>query len=1092
MTLVLPGTQVEARGLAWEVVQTEPAGDQQRYRLRCLQGDLLGMEVDLLHPFEAIQPITADFDPRRAGRLRQWQLFHDAFLLEQSLGPSALLAVQPGRLDIAPYQLVPVMRALRMSRPRLLLADGVGLGKTIEAGLLMAELIARRRAHRILIVSPAGPLLEQWQREMRERFGLRFETIRSAGELQERRRELVLGANPFDHVSYCLTSVDFAKQEKVLQELERTVWDLVIIDEAHHCVRLGSSGDWEDSRRRRLAEVLASRCDGLLLLTATPHDGFDPHFASLVELLDPSLVDGRGGLRAERYRQHVVRRLKNHIKDPETGEPLFRTRQVTPRAVMFNAAEQPEFTAFQQALLAAVAPRIRQAVRQRRFGEVLAFVSLLKRSVSTVAACRNTLAVIRDRYREIVSSGISDAETRKQRLRSLREYQQRLERYGSLSFEEEQDRAALEAEDMAADLAETGLDNIAGRIEDLLRTQRRERDRGRRIANTGEALDGLVEMAEAALDEDPKLRLALAELQAIRQASPGANVLIYTEYTDSQDALVAFLESAVSQGDLDGAVLAVSGRPEHAQERSTITERFSHQDGLILVSTDATAEGLNLHERCHHLIHLELPYNPNRLEQRNGRIDRYGQRSDPDVRYLYLAGTFEERLLLRLVAKYERQRARLTFVPNTLGGITTEDAQTVRLLEGLGDEEETLFATPGREILQLDDAAEEDTGSAAYRDLLAEVERAMAGYEKAAKTSSWLGEVGLNAEARLLAEAEQARSEGERLGAVELMDFVCQALESDGGTITPAERSSVSGTDVVLRLPTTWTHGLRDIPGYDAEQRALRLTSDAKRCRDEAGRDLGYLGRAHPIVRRALDRVRNLRFGETDACLDRRISAIGLDIPAPALLCTFLGVLESDRGHELERVLALRIDATGSFAVLAEPETWLQMVTAGEPIRTADLWEQHFSSWGEEARQQAKQAVAEAFAAIAEPASKEHTQQLQRELRNLEDWLRSRADTICGAVQQAQMDLLGGTMFGGSGGLASWQVSDDPAERLAGYATDGRNPPAQRREADGVLRLLRDRKKELEQRAQLRTLEPQPLGLLMLVPTALIREGGQG
>jgi hypothetical protein len=233
--------------------------------------------------------------------------------------------------------------------------------------------------------------------------------------------------------------------------------------------------------------------------------------------------------------------------------------------------------------------------------------------------------------------------------------------------------------------------------------------------------------------------------------------------------------------------------------------------------------------------------------------------------------------------------------------------------------------------------------------------------------------------------------------------------------------------------------------------------------------------------------VRNLRFGETDAWLDRRVSAIGLDIPAPALLCTFLGVLESDRGHELERVLAVRVDAIGSLEVLAEPEAWLQTVTAGEPIRTAELWDQHFSSWGEEARQQAKQAVAEAFAAIAEPASKEHVQQLQREQRDLEDWLRSRADTICGAVQQAQTDL-----FGGSGGLASWQVSDDPAERLAGYATDGRNPPAQRREADGVLRLLRDRQKELEQRAQLRTLEPQPLGLLMLVPTALTREGGQG
>jgi hypothetical protein len=156
-------------------------------------------------------------------------------------------------------------------------------------------------------------------------------------------------------------------------------------------------------------------------------------------------------------------------------------------------------------------------------------------------------------------------------------------------------------------------------------------------------------------------------------------------------------------------------------------------------STDATAEGLNLHERCHQLIHLELPCNPNRLEQRNGRIVRYGQLSDPEKRYLYLAGTFEERLLLRLVAKYEQPQARLTCRPNTRGGITTEDAQTVRLLEGLGEAQETLFATPGQEIRQLEDAAEDDTGSTANRDLLAEVERSMAGYEKAAKTSSWLG-----------------------------------------------------------------------------------------------------------------------------------------------------------------------------------------------------------------------------------------------------------------------------------------------------------------------------------------------------------------
>jgi SNF2-related domain len=266
MTAFLPGTQVLTRGRPWEVVHVEPAGESQRFRLRCLQGDLRGMEMDFLSPLEAIEPVVAELQPTRAGRLAHWRLYHQAFLLEQSLGPRALLAVEPGRIEMAPYQLVPVMRALAMSRPRLLLADGVGLGKTIQAGLVLAELIARRRAHRILVVSPAGPLLNQWHQEMRGRFGLRFQAIRDWGELQEVRRSLVLGANPFDHLGLCLTSIDFAKQDKVLQDLERATWDMVVIDEAHHCVRMGDAGDREDSRRRRLAELLARQADGLLLL----------------------------------------------------------------------------------------------------------------------------------------------------------------------------------------------------------------------------------------------------------------------------------------------------------------------------------------------------------------------------------------------------------------------------------------------------------------------------------------------------------------------------------------------------------------------------------------------------------------------------------------------------------------------------------------------------------------------------------------------------------------------------------------------------------------------------------------------------------
>ncbi len=174
-----------------------------------------------------------------------------------------------------------------------------------------------------------------------------------------------MGANPFDHVPLGLASIDFLKQERVLDLLERASYDAVVVDEAHHCTDLGQSGEREDSLRRRLAEVLARRCDAMLLLTATPHDGHDRSFASLCELLDPSLVDGRGELRGDRYRAHVVRRLKRHITDPATGQPRFRERMVSPRPVTASPERHARFVALQRNLLDLVAPELRRAFRTR-------------------------------------------------------------------------------------------------------------------------------------------------------------------------------------------------------------------------------------------------------------------------------------------------------------------------------------------------------------------------------------------------------------------------------------------------------------------------------------------------------------------------------------------------------------------------------------------------------------------------------------------------------------------------------------------------------------------------------------------------------
>jgi hypothetical protein len=304
-------------------------------------------------------------------------------------------------------------------------------------------------------------------------------------------------------------------------------------------------------------------------------------------------------------------------------------------------------------------------------------------------------------------------------------------------------------------------------------------------------------------------------------------------------------------------------------------------------------------------------------------------------------------------------------------------------------------------------------------------------------------------------------------------------LEADGGAAGPAGQAAQPSDIVELRLPPVWTHGLRDIPGFDGETRTLRLTTDRHRTRDETGRRLGYLGRAHPVVRRALDRVRNLRFGESGAWLDRRVSAVEVEGDRHAVLCTFLGVVESPRGHEYERVLAVRVDDRGHAEVFADPETWLALVNHGRPATTRDLWESGFAGWADDARAAALDAARSTFERMAAPQLAEHHRLLDGERRDLDAWMRSRAEALCGAVQRVQADL-----FGDTAALPSWRTHADPAARLAAFATDGGNTPAVRREADGVLRLFQRRTHDLTVRGEARVLDPLPLGLLMLVPAA--------
>jgi superfamily II DNA or RNA helicase len=1060
---LLPGTIVSARGLRWEVVGSQNLGPQTLLRLRGTENAALGQELDVLVPFETVEPVRHQLRPDRAAPLDNWLVYHQAFLLEQALGPSALLAVQPGRLRIEPYQLVPVLRAIRMSRVRLLLADGVGLGKTVQAGLVITELIARRLAHRVLVVSPAGPLLAQWQVEMSERFGLRLEELNRT-KLDEIRRGVELGANPFDHIPLGLVSVDFLKQERVLDQLERTSYDIVVIDEAHHCADSGNAQDRDDSLRRRLAEVLARRCDSLLLLTATPHDGHDRSLASLCELLDPSLVDGRGILRGEHYAGHVVRRLKKHVLDPQTKQPLFKERIVTPVPVTADPRKHPAFTALQKGLLDLVAPELRRAFRNRNYSDVLAYMALLKRSVSTANACRQTLSVVADRFQQFLTDTAETQELRRQRVKTLRDYERKLERFGTIGFEEEADRAVLEAEDLAQQLAA------------LQREVRKGSRQQAKVSDVVAHLDGLVELAEQAAGHDPKLEQLVSIVQVIRREEPDANILVYTEYIDSQRAAAAALDAARI-----GPVLIMSGE-DNDRQRSQITDRFRNTDRLVLISTDSSAEGLNLHQRCHHLIHLELPFNPNRLEQRNGRIDRYGQKLAPRVSYLYLRGTFEERILLRLIAKYEKQRARLTFVPNTLG-ITSTEAGQARLLKGLMEEEGQLFKTQ-HEVFSFTDGNENDGADEATRELLEEIDRSLHGFQKAASSHAWLGDAGLNAEEHLVREAEEARARGRRYEHFDLARFVCDAIRLDGGQV----RGQLTDPHFALHnLPNLWTFGLKELPGCDADQRLVRLTTRLDVTADEQQNSVGFLGRAHPLVRRAIDRVRTLSFGATAlAGQDQRVSAVKAKVTATELLFTFLGRVSSHAGRELEEVLAVQATDDGECTFYESAEGWLHLADPAAAIRTTDVWKTRFATWWERAQQEALAAARRGFEPAATRFIANRQSALQREAANQQQWLQRRAEEITGAsAPPAERErLLFDTAEPPPASTPAWHATADPVQRLAAFHGDRDQPAAKRAEAEGVLRIHQQRMERLGRLTELRQPEIIPLGMLMLLPEA--------
>ncbi len=536
----------------------------------------------------------------------------------------ALQAPFRSGIEIEDYQLDPLVRAVQMPRANLLIADDVGLGKTIEAGLVIQELIVRNRARTVLVVCPAG-LQIHWRDQMRDKFGLEFRIVDSP-LMKQLRRSRGIHVNPWSHFPRLITSIDFLKRERPMRLFRETLpdkityprrFDILVVDEAHNVAPSGGGRYAVDSLRTQAIRTITPHFEHRLFLTATPHNGYRESFSALLELLDNQRF-ARGVVPDQRQLEAVmVRRLKSEFVDAWDGKPRFPRRQLRVIEVSYSEEEKQvhawlkEYTALRQT---------NARDNAERFATEFVLKLLKKRLFSSPAAFATTLA----KHEQSLVEPTGRAK------RSVRPSMGILRRQIAQIDEEYADDDEYEAA-------------ASGAIDTASRTFRELGSRERWL------LDQMRQWAEkATAQRDCKTEALIEKLHEI--IKPGKKwsderVIIFTEYRATQNWLHEIL---VAEGLATSDRLMTLYGGMDSEQRERIKAAFQanpdQSQVRILLATDAASEGIDLQNHCHRLIHLEIPWNPNRMEQRNGRIDRHGQRHDPLI-YHFAGQGYRQRVL---------------------------------------------------------------------------------------------------------------------------------------------------------------------------------------------------------------------------------------------------------------------------------------------------------------------------------------------------------------------------------------------------------------------------------------------------------------
>jgi superfamily II DNA or RNA helicase len=638
----LPGTGqlVTVRGRNWVVTDVQPSalpydvtaasqGEGVTFvSVSSVEDDGLGEELRVLWELESGRKVLTLATLPNVGEGRfddptQLGAFLDALRWGAVTSAETTVLQAPFRAGIAveDYQLEPAIRALRLPRVNLLVADDVGLGKTIEAGLVIQELLLRSRIRRVMVICPAH-LTDKWHDEMLDRFGLDFATVNSE-TLSQVRRDRGLHANPFKVYPYTIVSLAWLRGPRAGRLLDEVLaragpsrtrpLDLLIVDEAHHVAPPGRGRYAVDSQQTRAVRRLADHAEHRLFLSATPHNGYVESWTALLAMLDPQRF-ARGVIPdPAALKQILIRRLKTEITNVD-GTPRYPAREAKDITVTYPAAELEvqellaEYTRARSAKAAAARAKAKKA------GIDLLGLLLKKRYFSSPAAFSSTILAVRDNSKRIDFQWPSG------------EYEVEVDFDYAHSLDE--DRQQLLEGDFADDAAVDEAEHTA-----LAKAQRAA---GGTDAKEAELLQKLCFWAEQHGHEtDAKATALLQFLRTTCQTNGGWNddrIVVFTEYRDTQRWLLDLLEKhgLAEQGRVDLLYGGMDDDRRAAIMRAFQRDPVQHKLRIIL-ATDTASEGVDLQNYCHRLVNYDLPFNPNRLEQRAGRIDRYGQTKIPLV-----------------------------------------------------------------------------------------------------------------------------------------------------------------------------------------------------------------------------------------------------------------------------------------------------------------------------------------------------------------------------------------------------------------------------------------------------------------------------